>query len=297
MEKTGVIRFCLVCAIVVMLGSCGWIIGEEDDFSDATGSILVSLDLGNGTLSSRSFTTTVAKEVADVVEILVIPSASPTEESTTTILLDPDTELDYPVDITLEEGLYRVLVLIGDRSSDTGTLLAAGNSIGFVEVQAEQQTEVAISVVTVSHEIVISPSPVAGGVYTVDLTGDTGSPVVTLEESGSSAAYSGQFRLEEETGYSEFDITATGQTWSAHLVLDSPMTAGDTVWYFSGPYITYNDPDSGTFFPVEDLAQLRWRWLSCTVISDTSPLSDQVRIPVTFGVGATSLGLTITWPD
>lgn len=279
---------------------------EEPGPVPGRGTIVVSLP----PLSATGVSTPAAQAEADIYEIVAVPALE-------TPLAGPDrgalpgaaTAIEVapggtaPVELAVAAGSYRVLVLAGKGSGDGATLLASGASAAPVDVEADARTAVTIALTTVTHEVALAPDgdgahtgvALAGEPYAIELSGDTGCALVTLDPAGAGATFAPQYKLAEDPSYAQLPIAADGSSWSISATLAAPATSRETIWRFSGPYLSYRDGETGAFCALEEITNRRWRWLSVTNLSDSSPLWDMVAVPFSVVAGGTGLDVSISW--
>jgi hypothetical protein len=277
--------------------------GSRDSVERSFGTIRVQLP-PEIALGAREVTTPIAQDEADRVEILIIdaptdPAGVPAGTAPSVhenLVLDADPDLPAEVEIAVSPGRYRVLVLVGNRSGDTTCLLASGASAAPVEVAVDTVSEVVVVLATVAHAIVHPESVTAGADYEITLAGNTNNDLLTLDPVGTSATYRLQHRMDNESSYTACEPVVDGSAWSATIAMSAPVVPAETGWRFSGPYVTYRDDVTEAFAALDGTFSGKWRWLSCTVLSDDSPLWPEVWKPLSVVSSATGLTVQIQWP-
>jgi hypothetical protein len=204
-----------------------------------------------------------------------------------------------PVDIVVAPGSYRLLVLAGTASGTTSCLLASGYTPFPVSVMADQQSEVSVEMLTVSHAVSIPESIRGGESFTIAASGHTNCPVLTTESLGTTATYQFQAKFDSQSSLQVLDTIFDGSAWTATYTSDAPASENDPMWYtswlLSGPYLTYKDPATGSWAALDGAFSRKWRWLSYTVLDDDAQLRAEVAVPVTIEPFTTGLAVNISW--
>lgn len=280
---------------------------------------IIARRMSPGEIASAAVTTPAAQIDTEVFEIIVLEDNRAGNGGSSSTLAEGDqplvaasievpvTDLSQmiadssliPVDIVVPPGNYRLLVLAGTASGTTSCLLASGYTSTPVSVVTDQQSEVFVELATVSHAVSI-PAAISGGdAYTISAAGDTNCPVLTTESLGTTSTYRFQAKFDTEASLGVLDATFSGTSWTATHTSDAPASENDPMWYsswlFSGPYITYKDPATGSWAALDGAFSRKWRWLTYTVLDDEAQLRAEVAVPITIEPFTTGLSVNVSW--
>ncbi len=279
------------------------------------GGAVPGVDRGRGTLAlhlpdgfgssvgTLAVDTPSAIAAADVVEIVVLEASSvpvaPEIADIPVVAAEQTIELPVSeaptVEFELLPGLYRVLVLAGKKAGTTATLLGSGATATPVEVTADAVTDAHVTLQTISHTIEWSTEVTAGGTFTASVSGNTNNPLLTLTPADDSSTCLAQHRMDGDTSYATIDLDIAGGAWSGEATCAVSSMAGETGWRFSGPYVTYVDPFTGAYTALNGVFPMKWRWLSSTVVTESSSLWEEVWKPVTITGATTGVAVTVEW--
>jgi hypothetical protein len=296
-------------------------------YEDASGIIRLSLPVdaiaprraSHGEIASAAVTTPAAQIDTEVFEIIVLVDNPAGDGGSPTTLAEGDTPLvaasievpvndlsqtladtsSIPVDIVVAPGSYRLLVLAGTASGTTSCLLASGYTTAPVHVLADQRSAVSVEMTTVSHAVTVPESILGGEPYTITASGNTNCAVLTAESVGNTTTYRFQARFDAESSLQVLDAVFAGSGWTVEHTSDAPASENDPMWYsswlFSGPYLTYKDPATGSWAALDGTFSRKWRWLGYTVLDDEAQLRAEVAVPVTVEPYTTGLAVNIFW--
>lgn len=285
------------------------------------GTIRVSLpgNIFGGGIGAAAVDTATAQADAEILEILVLeeyPAGDPGSDTeltvgdqptvaasmsvaTADIAEDLSTGSSVPLDISVAPGTYRLLVLAGTESGSTSCLLASGYTTTPVTVEDKQTSQVTVDLTTISHEITVPETIVAGDTYTINASGDTNNPVLTTDSEGSTDTYRFQAKFDTESSLGVLDADFSGTGWTVGHSTTAPASEQDGNWYsawmFAGPYITYKDSNTSAWIVMDGDLSRKWRWLSYTVLGQSAELWQEVAAPVTLQPSTTGMAIEVTW--
>jgi hypothetical protein len=270
-------------------------------------------------IGASAVDTTGAQADAEILEILVLeelPAGEPGTEteltvgdqptvtaslsvSATDITEELSTGSAVPLDISVAPGSYRLLVLAGTESGSTSCLLASGYTETPVTVEENQTSQVAISLATITHQVTVPETILAGETYTITATGDTNNSVLITDSAGSTDTYRFQAKFDTESSLGVLDASFSGTGWTTTHTTTAPASEQDenwyTAWMFAGPYITYKDVNTSAWIVLNGDHSRQWRWLSYTVLGPASQLWPEVAVPVALQPSTTGVNIEITW--
>lgn len=295
---------------------------KSGDGPAANGTIRVSLpgNIFGAGIAAAAVDTAGAQADAEILDILVLeerPAGDPGSDTELTAGDEPTVAASLsvsaagmadelvagtpvPLDISVAPGSYRLLVLAGTESGSTSCLLASGYTATTVTVEESQTSQVGINLSTITHEVTIPETILAGETYTITASGDTNTSVLTAESSGSTDTYRFQAKFDTESSLSVLGASFSGTGWTATHTTTAPASEQDENWYsawmLAGPYITYKDPNTSAWIVLDGTLSRKWRWLSYTVLGQASQLWQEVAVPVVLQPSTTGIEVGILWP-
>ncbi len=313
MNRRKLLGTSVLVILIIMVGGCDlFTLGGRDrrkrsrGAEENYGSIVITFpEALDRHMGSNSLNTADIIAATNILEVSVFPAtASPmgiTEGDMPTLvahhILDELSADGGAIELELPPGTYRVLVLAGYRSGTTAVLLGSGATDPVVDVQANTITEAPITMYSISHTITHPAEVPAGGTYSAEASGDTRNSLLTLEPMGTTSTYKAQFRLDESTSYSELPLEISGSAWFGSVECVASVFPGESGWRFSGPYITYRDAHTGAYAALDGAFPTKWRWLTATVISESSPLWSEVWKAFTVQGITTGMAISVEWPE
>lgn len=199
--------------------------------------------------------------------------------------------------LTVPVGTYKILALAGSDYLHT-SLLGSGTVNDVVVVQ-DQRTYVTIYLKNIESTFTAPSQVICGRTFTVDLTGDTGNPLIlfsshNLTTDGLSSAVDGS------TGLS---VTTPSQIFDTSSDRNAPVSPGtEEIRLRSTGDLWFVDPEFGIDKRMYTLHGFSkdWAWLSDFAfkgISSSSVLYDDIVKTVSYIADPTGLGISVQWGE
>ena len=194
--------------------------------------------------------------------------------------------------LSVETGVYTVLVLAGYSTSSEGVLL--GSAIQeLVSVEQDIITDVAITLTSISHNFTVPGSAACTEGYSISVTGDTNNQMLQISSGGTVMENRPYIEIGENTANIYLNCTVSGSSWSGTVDLTAPNLTEQTNIELYGSNVKIIDPAYSIDDDLKNIGSINWKWLNLSLIPE--PLAAEVNKDIEFVTADSGIGITINW--
>lgn len=264
----------------LFLTGCGNI---ENQSTEKTGVIKITI----GDPLSRVITaadSTTASDSTNGYEILIY-----NDTTVLSTLLDTS---NNTATLSVETGIYTVLILAGDCTTTEGILLGSGFQES-VTVEPDTITDVPITLTSISHSFTVPESVTCAVNYEISVLGNTNNQLLQISSGGTTMDNQPYIEIGENAANIYLDCLVPDSSWSGTITLAAPAFAEQTNIKFFGSNVKIVDPAYSINDDIENIGSLNWMWLNNTGIPEA--YTGEVNKNIEFITADTGINIIIGW--
>ncbi len=204
-------------------------------------------------------------------------------------LLDPS---NNSATLSVETGVYTVLILAGDCTATEGILLGSGFQ-ELVTVEENIITEVSIMLTSISHSFSVPVSVTCTQNYEISVSGNTNNQLLQISSGGTTMDNKPYIEIGENTSNIYLTCLVPNSSWSGTITLAAPAFAEQTNIKFFGSNVKIVDPVYSIDDDIENIGSLNWLWLNNSSIPEA--YTGEVNKNIEFVTADTGINIIIGW--
>ncbi|MBN2659136.1 MAG: hypothetical protein JXR86_18930 [Spirochaetales bacterium] len=247
------------------------------------GEVLVSLAVPPEKSLSGSDSST-ASLYSDKYEVLIYNDS----EAVSALLAQGETGTS----LSVPAGTYTVLVLAGSSRSSEGVLLGSGFSAG-VSVLADSITEVAITLLSVSHSLSVPDEIICSETFDLTIEGNTNNELLQISANGTVMENRPYVEESGDATNLYLDCTVSGALWTGTIELTANLSPAASGFSLFGSNVKLVDPVWGIDVDLKEIGSVNWKWMNDSLVP--AELEVETFRNVEYVEASTGLAVTIGW--
>lgn len=270
----------VILITVILLAGCRNI---ENQSNENTGIIRISIDNALSRIITSTDSTT-ASANTNGFEVLIYNN---TEVIST--LLDLS---NITATLSVNTGVYTVLVLAGYCTSAEGILLGSGFQES-VTIEPNTITDVSITLTSISHSFSVPESVICTENFEISVSGNTNNQLLQISSGGTTMDNQPYIEIGDNTTNIYLDCSVPDSAWSGTTTLSAPALPELTNIKLFGSNIKIVDPEYSIDDDLENIGTLNWTWLNNSGIPEA--ITSEVNKNIEFITANTGINIIIGW--
>lgn len=251
--------------------------------SETTGKIKITIDAPLGRIITAG-DSTMASDSTNGYEVLIY-----NDTTVLSTLLDPS---NNSATLSVETGVYTVLILAGDCTAAEGILLGSGCKES-VTVEPGIITDVPLTLNSISHSLTVPESVTCTENYEISVLGNTNNQLLQISSGGTTMDNQPYIEIGENTTNIYLDCLVPDSSWSGTIILAAPALPEQTNVKFFGSNVKIVDPAYSIDDDIENIGSLNWMWLNNSGIPEA--YTEEVNKNIEFISAGTGINIIIGW--